>query len=164
MATIRYLAYGSNLHPARIGARLGPIPKLGTTALPGWGLRFHKFSEDGSGKCNLAADPKSMAYGTVYELSSESKQRLDAIEGVGQGYRDTRIVLPEFGEAWVYLAEPTHIDEVLQPYDWYHAFVLRGAELNQFPSAYIDQIRRVHTNQDPDENRRTDNQSILNSI
>ncbi len=164
MPTIRYLAYGSNLHPARISARLGTITKLGTTELPGWSLRFHKYGNDGSGKCNLIADPSSVAYGAVYEFSSERKQRLDAIEGVGKGYHDVRIELPRFGEAWVYLAEPSHIDDALQPYDWYHAFVLRGTELNRFPDAYIAEIQNVPAVQDPNEKRRRDNQAILDSI
>ena len=161
---IRYLAYGSNLHPARIGARLGAITALGTTVLPGWGLRFHKLSDDGSGKCNLVADPDATAYGAVYELSSASKQRLDLIEGVGKGYLDTRIVLPKFGAAWVYLAATSHIDDRLQPYDWYHAFVLRGAELNQFPAAYVAEILGVAAVQDPNAERRKENQAILASI
>jgi gamma-glutamylcyclotransferase len=163
MHTIRYLAYGSNLHPSRIGARLGAITHLGTTPLPGWALHFHKHSADGSGKCNLVADPSSIAFGVVYEFSSTDKQRLDVIEGVGSGYLDTCIELPEFGQAWVYLADQSHINDSLRPYDWYHAFVLRGAELHQFPSAYVAQIRDVQRIQDPDEKRRTDNQAILDS-
>ena len=163
MQTIRYLAYGSNLHPARIGARLGAVTPLGTIELPGWALRFHKFSEDGSGKCNLIAEPASAAYGVVYEFSLENKQYLDAIEGVGRGYTDARIELPRFGEAWVYLAEPSYINEDLVPYDWYHAFVLDGARLNKFPAPYVAQITRVAPNRDPDPQRRADNMAIIDS-
>ncbi|MFP6681398.1 MAG: gamma-glutamylcyclotransferase family protein [Gammaproteobacteria bacterium] len=164
MQTIRYLAYGSNLHPARISARLGEITLVGTTELLGWALRYHKYSEDGSGKCDLIADPSSIAYGAVYEFSRESKQHLDTIEGVGCGYIDTCIELPKFGPAWVYLAQPSHIDGRLIPYDWYHAFVSRGAQHHNFPAAYIDSINRVAFIRDPNEKRRADNMEIANSI
>ncbi|HCU90355.1 MAG TPA: gamma-glutamylcyclotransferase [Gammaproteobacteria bacterium] len=164
MATIRYLAYGSNLHPSRIGARVGAITAIGTTSLPGWRLRFHKYSGDGSGKCNLAVDRSSIAFGAIYELSHRMKERLDEIEGVGNGYRDTKITLPGFGDTWIYLAEPSHIKECALPYDWYHGFVLKGAELNYFPNTYITEIRDVQAIQDPNENRRNANLSILRSI
>ncbi len=164
MQTIRYLAYGSNLHPARIGERLGRVTFIGTTQLPGWALRYHKFSEDGSGKCNLIADPSSVAYGAIYEFSLENKQQLDTIEGVGRGYANTRIELPEFGQTWVYLAVPSHIDDRLIPYDWYHAFVVRGAQHHEFPAAYIAAINSVEYIRDADEKRRAENMAIANSI
>lgn len=164
MQTIRYLAYGSNLHPARISARIPAITFIGTTELPGWALCYHKSSEDGSGKCNLIADPSSIAYGAVYEFSIGNKQHLDAIEGVGRGYTDTYIQLPELGKAWMYLAQPSHIDDRLIPYDWYHAFVARGAQYHNFPAEYVDAINRVEFIRDPNVKRRADNLAIANSI
>ncbi|MFT4562439.1 MAG: gamma-glutamylcyclotransferase [Gammaproteobacteria bacterium] len=163
METIRYLAYGSNLLPARIGARLDSFVTLGTTALPGWRLCFHKMGADGSGKCNLIVDPRGRAYGAVYELSLGDKTHLDAIEGVGKGYSDKSIELDAFGPAWVYLAEPSHIDDQLIPYDWYHSFVLYGARHHRFPADYIHEITDVACVPDQDLNRRTENLAILNS-
>jgi len=164
MNTIHYLAYGSNLHPARIGERLGPITSLGKTELTGWGLRYHKSSADGSGKCNLVMESTEVAYGAVYEISCADKDRLDIIEGVGNGYRDVRIELPLFGDVWVYLAEPSHIDDELTPYDWYHAFVVHGARHHQFPENYIAEISNVVSVRDRDEQRRSRNLAILESI
>jgi gamma-glutamylcyclotransferase len=163
LQTIRYLAYGSNLLPARIGARLNNVRSLGSVELDGWRLCFHKLGADGSGKCNLIADPQSVAYGAVYELSQVDKERLDSIEGVGHGYSDTTIELPQYGPAWVYLAESSHIDDHLLPYDWYHAFVLYGAKHHQFPSDYLFDINRVTSMPDYDESRRVENLAILDS-
>ena len=163
MQTIRYLAYGSNLLPARIGARLNGVKSLGSVTLDGWRLCFHKLGADGSGKCNLVADPTSVAYGAVYELSFESKKQLDTIEGVGYGYSDETLELSSHGSVWVYLAEPSHIDDNLVPYDWYHAFVLYGAKHHQFPSDYIFDINRVTSAPDHDESRRAENLAILES-
>jgi gamma-glutamylcyclotransferase len=163
METIRYLAYGSNLLPARIAARLDSFVTLGTTALPGWRLCFHKMGADGSGKCNLIVDPGAIAYGAVYELSLSDKTRLDTIEGVGNGYSDQSIELDAFGPAWVYLAEPSHINERLFPYDWYHAFVLYGAKHHLFPEDYINGIMDVACVPDEDTSRRAENTAILNT-
>ena len=164
MNTIRYLAYGSNLHPARIGARLNSVTALGKTELQGWGLRYHKSSTDGSGKCNLVVASTEVAYGAVYELSRADKDRLDVIEGVGNGYLDVRVELPVFGEVQVYLAEPSHIDDGLTPYDWYHAFVVHGARHHQFPENYIAEINNVVSVRDSDEQRRSHNLAILESV
>jgi Gamma-glutamyl cyclotransferase, AIG2-like len=164
LKTIRYLAYGSNLHPARIGERLDAVRSLGRTTLTGWALRFHKSSTDGSGKCNLIADPAGVAYGAVYEISLADKRRLNTIEGAGNGYMDSTIELPVFGQASVYLAELSYIDDRLAPYDWYQAFVVGGARHHRMPAAYIAQISGTATVRDQDTARRSHNLAILNSI
>jgi AIG2-like family len=161
LKTVRYLAYGSNLHPARIGARIGSVRSLGSAQLPGWTLRFHKSSADGSGKCNLIADPMGVAYGVIYEIPITDKRRLDTIEGVGDGYVDTSIELPAFGQARVYLAEPSHINDRLTPYDWYLAFVVDGARHHRMPAAYIARINGTATVRDQDTARRSRNRAIL---
>jgi len=161
MSSILYLAYGSNLLPARLNARLGAVDLRGTAALPGWELRFHKLGADGSGKCNLVSHASARAHGAVYEISLAAKTRLDEIEGVGRGYSGVTIELADFGEVYVYLAEAVHIEETLVPFDWYHAFVLAGAELHNFPRDYCAQIAGVATRTDPDEARRHANRALL---
>lgn len=163
MRSIRYIAYGSNLLPARLRARLQSIRVLGTVALPGWQLHFHKLGADGSGKCNLLETPGGIAYGAVYELSLDAKARLDEIEGLGKGYRDAVLTLADHGDAHVYLAEPAHIDDTLTPYDWYHAFVLAGGRHHGFPARYLERIAAVRVVIDPNERRRGVNQGILDA-
>lgn len=161
MDTIRYLAYGSNLHPARIGARLASVTAVGFAALPGWRLQYHKLGADGSGKCNLIIDPASVAYGAVYEISRADKSRLDEIEGVGNGYTTTTIALATVGDAWVYVAQQSHIDESLVPFDWYLDFVLHGALHHGLPERYVGEIRNMTSQPDPDAERRRSNRKIL---
>ena len=50
-----YFAYGSNLHPTRLGDRAPSVELVGTAVLEGHALRFHKRGADGSGKCNALA-------------------------------------------------------------------------------------------------------------
>ena len=160
MDTTLYLAYGSNLLPARLAARLSALTAVGVTELPGWRLCFHKLGTDGSGKCNLVADSNAVAHGALYQFSLDDKSRLDVIEGVGNGYTGKLIEVPDIGESYVYLADPAHIDNRLVPYDWYHAFVASGARHHQFPPEYLAEIDSVATIRDPDETRRTENLRI----
>jgi len=48
-----YLAYGSILHPLRLGERISSAQLCGVTTLRGYRLAWHKRGADGSGKCDL---------------------------------------------------------------------------------------------------------------
>lgn len=161
MSTIRYLAYGSNLYPPRLAARLDGIRSLGAVALPGWSLRFHKLGADGSGKCDLVADPDDFAFGAVYEISIADRVRLDRIEGIGHGYHGALIDVADFGEVYFYCAQTSHINTSLEPFDWYHDFVLSGARHHAFPHEYISRIQRIETIRDENGARREENLKII---
>ena len=133
---------------------------LGMVHLTDWQLCFHKVGKDGSAKCDLARRLGKDAYGVVYDISMDDKERLDRIEGVGQGYRVEQLVLPRFGSVAVYLADAAYIDAQLKPYDWYRAFVLSGARFHGFPAAYIEEIKATPFRIDPDSARRADNYAI----
>ena len=166
MYTLYYLAYGSNLHPPRLRERVPSAEPLGVVTLSGWTLRFHKRSEDGSGKCNLVhtGQKGERAYGVVYRILAREKVRLDRAEGLGLGYREHSLELPEFGRAFLYLATDSHIDETLRPYDWYKAFVLAGAEHHGLPADYRRAIEAVPHQPDPDPQRTLAARSILLSL
>ena len=171
MKTVLNLAYGSNLHRARIEARVEIQAVLGVVALPDWGLRFHKQGADNSGKCNLIPCAGETAYGVVYAFSGEDKNTLDEIEGVGKGYRNVALPLRDFDlsrsklhgheEVHAYLAVETHIDENLVPFDWYHGFVREGASQCGFPQGYLNHIDGFSHRRDHDEERRSQNFRIL---
>ncbi len=147
---MKYLAYGSNLLPARLTARCRTARLLDTIGLPGWRLAFHKRGSDGSGKCDLVANPGGCAYGALFELSSLERSILDRIEGVGHGYEVRELPLPGFERVFTYLAEPRYIDPELSPFDWYHRFVLEGARHQRFPKPYLEAIAAVPFGVDPD--------------
>ncbi len=161
MPTIRYLAYGSNLYPPRLAARLEKISIVGVVALPGWSLRFHKLGADGSGKCDLFRTPDDIAFGAVYEISSADRARLDRIEGVGHGYHGDLIDVTGHGKVYVYRAERSYVDASLEPFDWYHEFVLAGARYHALPPDYIGRIQGVRPIRDSDDRRRAENLAIL---
>ena len=161
MEMMNYLAYGSNLYPPRLAARIAIVDTLGAFELKGWKLEFNKRGGDGSGKCNLAADVGARAFGVVYTITPFHKRILDRIEGLGKGYDEAWLELDGVGACFFYTAKAGYIDSRLQPHDWYKALVLAGAHYHGFPRSYIDAIEAVAARRDPDAARRAENLSVL---
>lgn len=160
---MRYLAYGSNLHPVRIGMRVETARLLGKAFVEGWSMKFHKRGKDGSAKCNIVAGGTGI-HAAVYSLDEADRVVLDRIEGLGFGYEAGTIDVPRFGACHVYLGDPAYLDDALVPFDWYKALVLLGARYHRFPDDYVDAIASVPAEADPDEVRRAENRLIVDRI
>lgn len=148
-----YAAYGSNLHPRRLGARISSARLFGTSFMDGWSLHFHKRGDDGSAKCSILPNGDGVHL-AVYELSADDKRVLDRIEGIGFGYTEEVLSVPDVGECTTYIAAKSHVDDSLHPYDWYKELVLIGARSHGFPDSYLNRISALPTCQDPDLARR----------
>lgn len=160
---MQYAAYGSNLHPRRLGRRIASAQLLGTGSLPDWSLCFHKLSVDASGKCSIQQGSSGVHF-AVYEISESDKEILDRIEGVGSGYDLVNLDIPGFGQCFSYAASETHIDDALDPYDWYQALVLAGAHALSFPRDYVEGIAAVRACRDPDSARHREMWNLVDSI
>lgn len=147
---MRYAAYGSNLHPRRLIARLPGAQLLGTADVPGWSLRFHKRGKDQSGKCDIVPSDNCI-HVAVYEFDGQLLRKLDGIEG--EGYERNRLIVPGFGDCQTYFAKTAYVDGALFPFDWYREYVLIGARRHGFPGAYLSAIERIAVCSDPDEAR-----------
>lgn len=150
-----YAAYGSNLHPRRLSERISSAKFLETRFVPDWSLCIHKRSLDKSAKCNIVSGGSGI-YVAVFDISTADKTALDRIEGLGSGYREILLAIPDIGECMSYSAEESYIDNSLAPYDWYKELVLAGARTHGFPPAYIDKIVAVTAHPDPDPCRRAE--------
>ena len=100
--------------------------------MPDWSLHFHKKSNDKSGKCNIVSGGDGI-HVAVFDISVEDKLKLDDIEGLSTGYSKLTLSVPGFGDCASYIADESHIDNSLAPYDWYKELVLIGARLHDFP-------------------------------
>lgn len=151
--TMWYAAYGSNLHPRRLAERISSAQFVATSFLSDWSLYFHKRSKDGSAKCNilLGGDGIHIA---IFDISAADKLTLDKIEGLGLGYSEILLNVPEIGDCASYVADESHIDDSLDPYDWYKELVLVGARAHGFPEDYLNRISSLPAREDPDPNRR----------
>jgi gamma-glutamylcyclotransferase (GGCT)/AIG2-like uncharacterized protein YtfP len=165
-----YFAYGSNLHPERLGRRTPSQRLVGVTELPGYALRFHKRSGvDDSAKCDAyyTGDATERVLGAVYALEPEDFPALDRAESLGSGYdlrvrsigiRDGRL------DVFFYVAQEAYIDPTSRPFDWYRDLVLHGALYHGFPEAYVQRIRQVKGVPDPDEARSARHDEILRAM
>jgi gamma-glutamylcyclotransferase len=163
MTRLKYLAYGSNLHPLRLQQRVSSARPVAVVELPGWRLRFHKRGSDGSAKCNVleTCDPADRVHGVVYDIAAREKPALDRAEGLGHGYRLQRLHLQPHGETFFYVATASHIDDALRPFAWYKAYVLEGAWFHGLPTAYTGRIEQVDAIADPQPQRQRDNIRLL---
>lgn len=162
-----YFGYGSNMLMARIRHRVPSATPVTNATLPDYGLRFHKRSRDGSGKCNIISSDDETVYGVVFEVNPDELDALDEAEQQGRRYwrqsvtvegKETHI------DAFAYVADPFFVDETLLPYDWYHALVVAGAREHGLPADYIAMIEAVRSYPDPNEQRRRHYQSLLEDV
>ncbi len=151
--TYQYAAYGSNLHPIRLRRRVPSAVHIGTGFITPWNLRFHKrSSKDGTGKCSIARGGAGV-FLAIFEIDSAEKQKLDGVEGLGYGYNEITISVPDYGDCLTYVADEGATDEALHPVDWYREMVIVGCEFNQFPSEYLQAIKATKTCRDTDDQR-----------
>jgi len=165
--TFLYFAYGSNMFIRRLAARTPSAVPFATAFVEGRRLTFDKVSTDGSGKCDIEAtgNPADRVYGVIFSIAVAEKHLLDKAEGLGHGYRKNELVAVTSDgpvEAVAYFA--TEKDPALRPYDWYKAFVVQGATENTLPTAYIEFIRAVPSQSDPDAHRRAKNEALLAGV
>ncbi len=127
----------------------------------GRALRFHKRSDDGSGKCDvyetgIAGD---VVWGVVFEVPDAEMNQLRTAEGSGHGYHESpvRVEYPDHStdDVTAFVADADAINVSLQPYVWYLDLVLAGAEEHELPEKYVRVLRAVHAVPDPKPHRRT---------
>jgi gamma-glutamylcyclotransferase len=160
---MKYFAYGSNMLEERLKApnRVPGAVFLTKGCVRKYKLRFHKKSDDGSGKCNIVRTDfeKDVVYGVVFDVPDDQLEALERAEGVGHGYhQDNEIPIRFDGTEMcmlTYAADLRAINDTLIPYVWYHELVIAGAEQHGLPEDYIAGLQAVPYSEDPKPSRRT---------
>lgn len=146
--SVNYFAYGSNMLSERMLARIPAATVVGVARLPGWQLVWDKISRDGSGKANLRQAAGQEVWGVVYRIPALDIAKLDRIEN---GYQ--RIEVEVECDRHVKLTAFTYYSDQrnsnVLPFDWYKAFVIKGAEEHSLPADYINQLKQVQAQSDP---------------
>jgi cation transport regulator ChaC len=162
-----YFAYGSNMCTGRLRQRVSSANPVRVAKLLNHSLRFHKRSDDHSGKCDayFTGERQDVIWGVVFEINPAEKPYLDKHEGLGHGYVEklATVIDTESNRCavFMYVADNAHIDPMLRPYSWYKQFVVEGARQHQLPADYVDAIRCLEEIEDSDRVRDTRNRSIL---
>jgi gamma-glutamylcyclotransferase len=164
-----YLAFGSNLHPGRLGERVASALEIGSLPLSGFRLAFHKHGQDSSGKCNLVftGHEQDVVHAALFRMQASDKLVLDRIEGKGRGYSEKQLAVSHDGvshQCFTYTAQPDYIDDGLSPFSWYRELVLLGGEYHRFPENYLEAIRQLKAIDDPDPERRKEHDLLINSL
>ncbi|MDJ0792661.1 MAG: hypothetical protein QNI98_00350 [Woeseiaceae bacterium] len=131
--------------------------------MPEWSLNFYKRSKDASGKCTIHRSIEGVHF-AIYAMDTEDRAVLDEIEGLGSGYDEITLHIPDFGTCFSYIAQDAFVDRSLVPYDWYKALVLAGVELHGFPGSYVRRIEATPAIRDPDPKRAAKHWGIVNKL
>lgn len=128
-----YFAYGSNMNPARVEARIGATRGVMAGTLEDHELRFDKASRiTGIAHANVASRVGARVEGALFRLQApEQIELMDPFEGFPYDYqRQRRMILTDIGEfeAWVYIAVPERIRPNLKPAREYLAHLLAGED------------------------------------
>jgi gamma-glutamylcyclotransferase (GGCT)/AIG2-like uncharacterized protein YtfP len=132
----RYFAYGSNLDPEQMLARVTSAVALGRARLAGWSFACNKLGSDGTAKANLVRAAGGSVWGVVYEVDTLHLADLDRHEG---GYERLELeVLLDDGRgqrAHVYVSERLAPEPVLL--EAYKARILAGARAHGLPEDWL---------------------------
>lgn len=140
-----YFAYGSNLHPGRMVARVPTAVRVAVARLNDYRLTFAKWGEDGSGKCDVAPADGDVVWGVVYRIDASEQHRLDAAEGPGYRIETVSLATDDGAlEAFTYIARPDWLTDD-PPYDWYRDIVAAGVREHGLPADYMARIESVAT-------------------
>ena len=159
-----YFAYGSNMLSRRLKLRTPSATVIGTGFVEQHRLTFDKVSRDGSGKADIecTGNPTDCVYGVLFSIAGMEQHDLDEAEGMGRGYRRGEVrIITENGitTALAYLA--TDKESGYRPYDWYKALVIAGAIEQGLPNAYVEWLRTVQSQPDPNVSRRAKNEALV---
>ncbi|MEQ6918448.1 gamma-glutamylcyclotransferase family protein [Halomonas aquatica] len=126
-----YFAYGSNMNPARVAARIGCTRRVLPGVLHDHVLRFDKASKvPGIAHANVSASAGERVEGALFELEHPGQIRdMDPFEGYPHEYDRHRLpVATREGtiESWVYIAAPGTTAGALRPAREYLVHLLAG--------------------------------------
>lgn len=167
--SILTFGYGSNMLLRKVQLNVPSAIKFSNACLSGYRFAFNKVSKDGSGKGNIiqTKNLNDVVYGIIIQIADVEKKTLDKEEGLGKGYNEEKIMVAQDNgqriEVVTYIADTTHVQEDLWPFDWYRDMVLNGAIENKIPASYIDFLKQFPFTIDPDQKRRLKKYSIIYS-
>ena len=92
-----------------------------------------------------------------FEIAKVEQRNLDDAEGVGSGYDridDVHVALMNGEEVLANTYIATKLNELVQPHDWYRAYVIAGAMQHGLPKEWIARIEATKFGRDPNLKRR----------
>ena len=151
------------MYTGRIRARAASAIPIAIGYVSRRKLVFHKRGADGSAKADAAytGSDGDRVWGVVFSLTRQHMSVLDDHES-GYGVDQVAVIAKsETLSASIYVARAQSIDASLEPYCWYHRFVLYGALEHRLPSTYVERLKTIKTVTDRDKARHQMNSQFL---
>jgi len=135
MSHVLVFAYGSNMDPERMRARVPGALSRGRARLPGHRLVIDKRGRDGSAKANLRPEAEARVWGVLWEIVAAD---LAALDGHEAGYeRVTVSVERETGPVEAHTYRSDRLAAGALPFPWYLDHIVRGARAHGLPDEYV---------------------------
>jgi hypothetical protein len=147
----------------RLSGRIASAVPVGAGYVAGRRLAFHKRGLDGSAKADAVytGHAGDRVWGVVFAMTNTDKWVLSGYEC---DYDEQEVVVigeNEVHAAIIYVARAEAVDPTLEPFCWYHRFVLQGARQHQLPDEYIEALQGVPSIPDPDRERHERNVRLI---
>jgi hypothetical protein len=147
-----YFAYGSNMLLERLRKRVASARKVGIAYVEGSVLRWHKRGRDRSGKCDIVETRarEDVVWGVLFDIFPGELSGLCKAEA---GYELREVAVRAEGgprTAITYSAPLENTDPTLQPFGWYKALVVAGAQEHGLPGRYVGRLQTVAAIADSD--------------
>lgn len=149
-------AYGSNMCGGKLALAAKGASFVDIAILVRHALRFHKKSDDKSGKADayFTNDPADVVWGVIFDVPEASWSKLVESEG---GYREieVEVATPAAGTVpcKTFVAKPERIESGRPPYHWYKRYVVEGARAHGLPPEYVARLEALQSIEDPSPSR-----------
>ena len=167
MSTFFYFAYGSNMLTQRLQARCPSARPVSAARALRFSTAISKKGADSSGKATLAPasnETPRHTFGVVFEIPQNERELLDSAEGPGYFRNDAfNVSLVDNNQQYstsTYVAGDDHIALNLEPYCWYRALIIAGAEQHNLPDEHVAGLRALPFRSDPDLHRTSRKQAV----
>ena len=136
---IWYYSYGSNMNLQRMKDRKVKIYQVIPAKLENYELRFNKVSKKQGAVANVIYKKSSIVEGALFQV--DSLTQMDKFEGYPTHY-DRVMINIEGVDAWVYVAQPQHIQEGLKPKQEYLNHLLAGKQF--LSDEYFQKLKMIN--------------------
>jgi gamma-glutamylcyclotransferase len=142
---LRYFAYGSNMDPRHMVARVPNARALGPARLDGFRLVFNIYSTEWKcGAPNLEPNERAHVWGVVWEVPEDEARGLDAYQGHPTFFRKEEVLVEgPSGLSLVWTYRVAHQEGYVRPSDEYLNGLRAAIRVHGLPPEALDILDRA---------------------
>ena len=139
---LRYFAYGANIDPERMAARVPEAVVVGPGRVERFGVEFTiRDREWGGGVLNAREDPDGTLWGLLYEGPEEAFAVLDTFQGDASLLEKAEVtVLTDAGPVEAITYRVVALANYVRPSDRYHSHLTRAMRAQGLPPEAVQAV------------------------